>query len=106
MDSVTYKTDYRLLSKKEEADYCKLADRPVKIIDPLMDLPPLLKEFVKKETGQANPRMKVHRTVSKSNPYNATARIAEEGEKPNFEIPMGVGEPHPTGTSLYEGIKL
>lgn len=106
IDSAAYKKDYRLLSKKEEAEYCQLTERPVRIIDPMMELPPLLKVFVMKETGQANPKMKVHWTQKKKSPFNTVARVAKDGEKPNFEIPLGVGEPHPTGASLYEGIKL
>lgn len=92
-----------LLSKKDEAEYCKIVDtREERIIAPLMELPPLLKEFVQKETGRQDVKMKVN---FKTNPYK-TARLASEGEKPNIEIPIGVGKPDPTGAVLYKGINI
>lgn len=100
LDAQTYKRDFRLLPKKEEVDYCKLSDRVEKIIPREMDLPPLLKEFVMKETGNPDPKMKV---FYKPAPHRYS-RLANEGETPNVELVMGVGKPHPTAKSLYEGI--
>lgn len=102
IESASYKKDYRLLSKKEEAEYCKLGARELKIVSPMMELPPLLKEFVMKETGKSDVKMPVR--LSKS--LFSNSRTANEGEKPNFELVMGVGQPHPKSHSLYEGIKL
>lgn len=99
---VSYKADFRLLSKKEEDSYCKTATREEKIIAPFMEFPPLLKEFVMKETGRSDVRLKVkHKPKIYSN-----ARLAEEGETPNTEVVMGVGKPHPTASKLYEGLNI
>lgn len=98
--AVSYKEDYRLLSKKEEAEYCKLANREEKILPREMELPPLLKAFVIKETGQTDVKMPVK--IRKS-PFK-NFRLAEEGETPNVELVMGVGTPHPTAKSLYANI--
>lgn len=102
LEAATYKADYRLLSKKEEADYCKSSVREEKIIAPYMELPPLLREFVEKETGRKDVKMKVHHKGSIMTP----ARLAKEGEKPNIVISIGLGKPHPTGLSLYDGINI
>lgn len=99
---VAYKSDWRLLSKKEEAEYCKEAPRPERIIPRHMEFPPLLKEFVKKETGNDDVKLKVkHKPKSHS-----VARLAKKGETPNVEIGMGIGKPHPTASSLYEGLNI
>lgn len=102
IEGQTYKGDFRLLSKKEEVSYCTTANREEKILAPYMELPPLLKEFVMKETGISDTKMKVQH---KSNRFT-NARLAKEGEKPTLEIEMGIGKPHPTGASLYEGLKI
>lgn len=98
----SHKPDFKLLSKKEEAEYCKLCDREERIIAPYMDLPPLLREFVEKETGRKDIKMKVHHKESMFN----NSRLAKEGEKPNVEISIGLGKPHPKGVWLYEGINI
>ena len=100
--AASYKGDYKLLSKKEEADYCTLSTRKEKIIAPFMELPPLLKEFVMKETGRSDVQMKV-RHVPKT---YSISRLANEGETPNVVVAMGVGKPHPTAVSLYEGLNI
>lgn len=102
LNSATYKNDYRLLSKKEEADYCKVEPHQIKLLAPTMDLPPLLKQMVKKETGVAEPKMKVKFTPA---PYKST-RLAKEGEQPDINIPINIGKPHPKGVKLYEGVQL
>ncbi|CRK95876.1 CLUMA_CG009323, isoform A [Clunio marinus] len=102
IEKVSYKTDYRLLSKKEEADYCKLSQREEKLLPLEMDLPPLLREFVFKETGRKDVKMKI---VANESLYN-NARRVKENETPNCEVPIGLGTPHPTSRSLYEGIEL
>lgn len=98
----SYKADYRLLSKKEEASYCKITPRDEKLIAPYMDLPPLLKEFVMKETGRSDVRMKVHHKWK----LYSNARLAKEGETPNVEVAMGLGQPHPSVKTLYEGLSI
>lgn len=94
--------DFKLLSRKEETEYCKLINREEKIIAQFMDLPPLLREFVEKETSRKDIKIKVHHkdAVFKS------ARLAKEGEKPNVEVVMGIGKPHPKAVGLYEGLQI
>lgn len=102
IERAAYKADYKLLSKKEEDSYCTIANREEATISPYMELPPLLKEFVMKETGQSDIKMKVqHKTKQYSN-----ARLAKEGEKATVEAVMGIGKPHPTAKSLYEGLNI
>lgn len=95
--SSSYKADFQLIPKDEEAEYCK-ASQAIKevIIAPEMDLPPLLKEFVSEETKNDSPKMKVH---FKQN-MNKLSRLAKEGEKPNLEVPIGLGTP--VSPKLYE----
>lgn len=103
LNAATYKNDYRLLSKKEEAEYCKVEpEQKVTLLSPEMELPPLLKEFIRKETGVEEPRMKVK---YRTNIYKTT-RLAEKGETPDIQFTMGVGKPHPKGLALYEGVQL
>ncbi|KAG5676760.1 hypothetical protein PVAND_006569 [Polypedilum vanderplanki] len=103
IESASYKTDYRLLSKKEENDYCQiLCDQKdnVKIIEPEMEFPPLLKEFLIKETGNKDIKMKVH--LKKG--HNKNHRLALEGEKADIKIPIDIGKP--ISPSLYEGLNM
>lgn len=102
ISSVTYKPDFQLLSKKEEAEFCKEVQVEEKLIGRTMELPPLLKEFIVKETGQKEPKMRVILKDAKNKSY----RLAKEGETPNVQPVIGVGIPHPTGVSLYEGLNL
>lgn len=100
IESASYKTDYRLLSKKDEIEYCKLVSQQEKILPTHMEVPPLLKEFLIKETGRDEHMMKIHYKPS----MYKTSRIAKEGEKPNIEVNLGLGKP--ASPSLYEGIQL
>lgn len=96
------KPDFKLLSKKDEADYCKLVNREEKILPVFMDLPPLLREFVEKETGRKDIKIKIHHKES----LFKNSRVAKDGEKPNVEVPISVGKPHPKGVGLYQGIDI
>lgn len=101
IESASYKMDYRLLSKNEEAEYCKIIDVPVKLISPTMGLPPLLREFIlREETGSTDPQMRVK--CNKSTLTNS--RIAKEGETANIILQLGLGEPSKDSRYLYEGI--
>lgn len=102
LESATYKADFRLLSKKEEAEYCVVAPREEKLIAPYMEFPPLLKEFIMKETGRSDVKLKV---AHKPNP-ESISRLAKEGENPTVEVAMGIGKPHPSGAILYEGLNI
>lgn len=68
----------------------------------MMDLPPLLRELVSKETKEENPMMKVKLNES----LFSNSRLAKEGEVPDIKIKIGLGTPHPNAKSLYEGLNI
>ncbi|GAB0100773.1 mitochondrial ribosomal protein S34 [Sergentomyia squamirostris] len=89
--STSYKADYRLIPKHEETEYCrKTTPTTVRILPRFIDLPPLLREYVKDETSEENPQMPL--VINKSPGYK-TYRLAEEGEKPTVDLVMGLGTP-------------
>lgn len=97
----SYKADYQLVPKDQEFKYLapvKTKDAP--ILPRHMEFPPLLRQFIVKETGNPNPlvAVKLHKTQT------ATARIAEEGEQPNIEIGMGFGKP--LCANMYKGLDV
>lgn len=105
IDRASYKTDYRLLSKQEEKDYCQILrkegdEKSQILIAPEMELPPLLKELIARETGKTDVKMMVKMGLSK----NKNHRIAKPGETPTLEIPINIGKPK--SPSLYEGLEL
>lgn len=103
IEAASYKTDFRLLSKKEEKDYCQVIgthSSEEKLLSPEMDLPPLLKELLIKE-GKTNLKMK---TVIQKDILNKKHRIAKEGETPNVEVTINIGKP--VSPNLYKGLNL
>lgn len=103
IERASYKTDYRLLSKHEEKDYCQIIEdfsNDKVLIANKMELPPLLKEMISREKGEKNPQMQVKIKCG----HNKLHRLARDGEKPTLEIPINIGKP--ASLSLYEGIKL
>lgn len=98
ISSTSYKADYRLIPKSEEVEYCKTDKRTEeKILPQKVEFPPLLREFIKEETGDLNPMMKLRLKTN----IDKLCRIAKDGEKPNVEINMGLGKP--VSPNLYEG---
>lgn len=103
IERASYKSDYRLLPKNEEKDYCQILDEYSNdkiLIAPTMDLPPLLKEMITKEKGEKNPKM----NVKIKDGHNKLHRIAKEDETPTLEIPINIGKP--LSPNLYKGINL
>lgn len=103
IESVSYKCDYKLLSKIEERDYCQILGNHTKdevLIAPKMELPPLLKELIARETGKTDIKM----NVKIFDTHNKKHRLAKEGEKPTLEIPINIGKPKVS--SLYKGLEL
>ncbi|CAB3363653.1 Hypothetical predicted protein [Cloeon dipterum] len=49
----SYKTDYKLIPKSEEAEYCQIVDTPEQrdVLPETADFPPLLKEILKRDKG-------------------------------------------------------
>lgn len=101
------KTDYRLVPKDEEAEYCKIAEKkPEKIFPRTTVFPPLMRELILRE-AKANgeelkeePKLVLQYRIG----VNNNIRVAKEGETPNMEIGVGLGTP--ASPSLYERIKL
>lgn len=104
----SYKTDYRLIPKDEEAEYCKLKqpiDTSEKIFPRTTDFPPILKELIIRESvakGEiiGDPKLEIV--------YNAKCiakyRLAKEGETPTVPITNGLGIPF--SLKMYKNIKL
>lgn len=106
----SYKADYRLIPKDEEAEYCKflkpVQNDPEKILPRTTDFPPLLKELIvraNKIKGEPNedPKLEI---VYNPNGLKTKYRIANEGETPTTDLPSGLGIP--ASPSLYENIKV
>lgn len=85
LESASYKTDYKLIPKDEEANYCKYisSDTQTRILPRTMEFPPLLKEMILKETKSKGGPIKedleleiVYNKCSK----NLSYRIAQEGK--------------------------
>ncbi|ALC43967.1 mRpS34 [Drosophila busckii] len=99
--STSYKADYSLVPVGEEQKYLSNKNKVEEVILPTtIELPPLLREYIRDETGVANPQMKVHFKKT----FNKQARLAQEGEKPTLEVSMDVGKPAPVASKLYEGL--
>jgi Mitochondrial 28S ribosomal protein S34 len=103
IESASYKTDYRLLSKKEEQDYCQVLEvhsNSKILIAPFIDVPPLLRELFRKETGKEDIKMK----TAILNRSNKKHRVAKEGEKPDLEPTIDLR--NPVSPSLFEGCNM
>ncbi len=98
--STSYKTDYQLIPKNKEAEVCRPCKEPqIKILPQNIEFPPLLREFVIKETGQPNPQLKV--IVMRGR--EKLVRVAEDGETPNAEVSMSLGTP--ASPNLYKHLQ-
>ncbi|XP_052860872.1 uncharacterized protein LOC128267948 [Anopheles cruzii] len=100
VESTSYKADYRLLAKHEEKSYCKLVERQEKIFPREIELPPLLREFVTRETGKPAPMIPIRLKDGRENRY----RVAKEGEQPTVPVTMNLGKP--ASPSLYANCEL
>lgn len=85
--SASYKADYQLIPKHEEAALCTVTPTRVeKILPNEIELPPLLRTFVEKETGVLNPKVPLKLKHTREKFY----RLAKEGEQPTVEVGMGL----------------
>lgn len=99
--STSYKTDYQLIPKNKEAEICRPWKEPdMKILSPHIEFPPLLREFIVKETGQQNPQLNLIINPSREK----LARLAKDGEVPNMKITMGLGKP--ASPNLYKHLSF
>ncbi|KPI97443.1 28S ribosomal protein S34, mitochondrial [Papilio xuthus] len=106
----SYKPDYKLIPKHEEANLLKsikdVHDFPDVILPRTIEMPPLMKKFIMKDhenKGMENLKEYVMPLSYNSSP-NRVARIAEGDEKPTVQFTMGLGKP--ASPSLYEGVPL
>lgn len=107
IERTSYKTDFRLIPKDEEQEYCK---SPVfdctKIVPKTMEFPPLLKELLirnaKAKGNNLEEEIKLEIFYNKQS-LNMSYKIAKDGEKPTVEIVSGLGKP--VSPRLYEGLK-
>jgi len=70
------------------------------ILPKTIDFPPLLKEFIIKETGNINPKLNIKINFLDNKPY----RFAKDNEQANVSLSMGLGKP--ISPSLYEGLNI
>lgn len=100
--STSYKADYLLVPKEQEATVCRPLGEPIaeRILPQTVDMPPLLREFVERETGQRNPQLPI---IIKPN-REKIARLARDGETPNVSVSMDLGKP--ISPRLYKGLDV
>lgn len=97
--STSYKTDYQLIPKSEEANVCRPWKEPEeKVLPQHIEFPPLFRELITRETGQQNPQLK----LKVKQHTNNTVRVAKDGETPTIQVTMGLGEP--ASPNLYKHI--
>lgn len=87
--SASYKADYQLIPKHEEAALCQVTPTRVeKILPTEIEMPPLLRAFVEKETGVKNPKIPLKLKHTKEKFY----RLAKDGEQATIEVGMALGQ--------------
>lgn len=99
--SASYKADYILIPKSEESIFCKpLETIEERILPQFIEFPPLLKQFIVKETGNLEPLLKVRIKVNQLK----IARIAKDGEAPTIGLTMALGKP--CSPRLYQNLNV
>lgn len=106
--SASYKKDYRLLAKHEEASYCKY-DGPLleqKILPRTVEFPPLLKELIIRDKIANGEQLteELRLPLKYKNDRENLARVAKDNEKPTVEVTVGLGTP--ISPNLYKGVKV
>lgn len=105
IDIVTYKPDYILIPKDQEANYINRTEQPIqKIMPRTTNFPPLLKEILMRQRtnlkgGSSDLKLELKYALFGIKNY----KIAEEGETPTVNIDIGLGKP--ASPSLYANIK-
>ncbi|XP_063535250.1 uncharacterized protein LOC134745188 [Cydia strobilella] len=106
----SYKPDYKLIPKNEEAKLLaaleEVNQRPEVILPNTIEMPPLMKKFIVKDHEKKD--LEVMKEFTMPLGYNHTpnriTRIAQPGEKPTVQFSMGIGQP--ASPSLYKGVLL
>ncbi|XP_060534920.1 uncharacterized protein LOC132707193 [Cylas formicarius] len=103
----SYKNDYQLVPKDEEAKYtgAPLTDfDKTKILPQRMELPPLMRELVLRESKSATEEDLQMEIVYNLASSKYKYRIAKEGEEPTVRHPIGLGTP--ITDRLYQDVDL
>lgn len=108
MCSVTYKTDFKLIPKDEEASYCQRKGVEIKSVERILPnaipFPPLLRELIindlllKGEVIKEEPKLYLKYRNGREN----HAKVADDKNTPNVEVISGLGTP--VSPNLYKGI--
>ena len=104
IDTVTFKPDYMLIPKDQEANYINRTKQPIqKIMPRTTNFPPLLKEILMRQKNLKEESSVLKLTIKYAPLGIKNYKIAEEGETPTVNIEIGLGEP--ASPSLYANIK-
>ncbi|KAG6794380.1 hypothetical protein HZU73_09944 [Apis mellifera caucasica] len=104
IDTVTFKPDYMLIPKDQEANYINRTKQPIqKIMPRTTNFPPLLKEILMRQKNLKEESSDLKLTIKYAPLGIKNYKIAEEGETPTVNIEIGLGEP--ASPSLYANIK-
>ncbi|XP_035445240.2 uncharacterized protein LOC118272703 [Spodoptera frugiperda] len=106
----SYKPDYKLVPKNEEAQLLASVKEvhhfPEVILPRNIEMPPLMKKFIIKDHEKKGLEVMTDFTMPITYNYspNRVKRIAKPDEKPTVQFSMGLGTP--ASPSLYEGVPL
>ncbi|CAB3251454.1 unnamed protein product [Arctia plantaginis] len=106
----SYKPDYKLIPKNEEAKLLatvdKVHDYSNVVLPKIIEMPPLMKKFITKDHEKKGLEIMTDFTmpIRYNRSPNRVKRIAKGDEKPTVQFSMGLGTP--ASPSLYEGIQL
>ncbi|CAK1586246.1 unnamed protein product [Parnassius mnemosyne] len=106
----SYKPDYKLIPKHEEAKLFAAVKEehyfPDVILPRTIEMPPLMKKFIVKDHEKKGMEIlnEYIMPLSYNHSPNRVQRIAKEGEKPTIQFTMGLGKP--ASPALYEGVPL
>lgn len=104
--STSYKADYQLIPKDQEKNFVPSTDsnakRELKILPTTTDFPPLLADLIRKETGNASPKLKLVVPSRRESYY----RLATAGETPTEELPARMGLGKPSSPNLFKNLSI
>ncbi|XP_047534971.1 uncharacterized protein LOC125069499 [Vanessa atalanta] len=106
----SYKPDYNLIPKDEEAklfESAKIYEKlPEAILPNSIEMPPLMKKFIVKDHEKKGLETikEFVMPIAYNHSPNRVHRIAKGDEKPTVQFTMSLGKP--VSPSLYEGIQL
>ncbi|KAK7868236.1 hypothetical protein R5R35_000638 [Gryllus longicercus] len=95
LSGVTFKADYKLIPKDEEASYCKCnINKRIKVLPRTAPLPPLLRALVIRDRrSQGQPESEPRMVLQYKQSIDNVARLESEDTLPTIEIKMDLGKP-------------